>query len=337
MKLDKSINKKEIEKYFIVDEENRVFSEFILDYLENATKIASSVSKSLYDSIVSFYNLDKDFIKQLEHNHFKENIIELDINKYLDNPYLKNIKLDNINDNNYHIKMESYKPYQGFLLGDLIINKDYHELIRIGYFTKEYKYPSLSINNNIWMLITPHEINTMQESIDNASGDVLVMGLGLGYYAYMVANKSDVKSVTIVENDKTIIELFNKYILPQFENKNKIKVVYEDATKFLEYNNNYDYCFVDLWHDNHDGMELYRLFIRQAKKYPTIRFDYWIESSFKATLNRITITLLYEEYNKLDIDYENAIDFYDTLINNLHNNLKDYKINNTNDIDKLLY
>ena len=60
------------------------------------------------------------------------------------------------------------------------------------------------------MLITPNEIETMKKSISEATGNVLTYGLGLGYYAYMVSMKENVESVTIVEKDKEIIDLFKK-------------------------------------------------------------------------------------------------------------------------------
>ena len=39
------------------------------------------------------------------------------------------------------------------------------------------------------MTITPDEIETMKEAVDQAFGNVLTFGLGLGYYAYMVSEK----------------------------------------------------------------------------------------------------------------------------------------------------
>ena len=67
------------------------------------------------------------------------------------------------------------------------------------------------------MTITPNEIETMKEAVDKASGNVLTFGLGLGYYAYMVSEKENVESVTIVDSNEDVIDLFKKYVLPQFK------------------------------------------------------------------------------------------------------------------------
>ena len=75
------------------------------------------------------------------------------------------------------------------------------------------------------MTITPNEIETMKEPVDEAFGHVLTFGLGLGYYAYMVSEKENVESITIVETNEDVIDLFNKYILPQFKNAHKIKII----------------------------------------------------------------------------------------------------------------
>ena len=90
------------------------------------------------------------------------------------------------------------------------------------------------------MLITPNEINTMQPVIDNVSGNVVTFGLGLGYFAYMCSIKNNVNGITIVEKDKNVIELFEKYILPQFEYKDKIKIVNSDAFDFASNMSGFD-------------------------------------------------------------------------------------------------
>ena len=110
------------------------------------------------------------------------------------------------------------------------------------------------------MAIKPNEIETMKKPIADAFGNVLVCGLGLGYYAYMISNKDTVNSITIIEKDQRVIKLFNDYILPQFENGHKIRIVNDDALIYLKEKApkiEYDFIFVDLWHDASDGVELY--------------------------------------------------------------------------------
>ena len=44
--------------------------------------------------------------------------------------------------------------------------------------------------------------------------------------------KSNVESVTVVEINEDVIHLFNQYVLPQFKNAEKIKIIKADAFEF---------------------------------------------------------------------------------------------------------
>ena len=223
----------------------------------------------------------KEDDKYLINNYFRKSIKRLNISDYTSNPYYKNILVEGTKFNNWEIKYESYKPYEAFIYNDLIINGDI-EIPCVGYFKEEFKYLAVLENNNEWMMITPNEINTMQGVIDSVSGDVVTLGLGLGYFAYMASLKDDVKSITVVERDKNVIELFSKVILPRFEHKDKIKIVNEDAFEFAKRDNNFDYAFVDLWHDVSDGVNLY-LKMKKLEKNNT-KYFYWIEKSIISKL-----------------------------------------------------
>ena len=173
--------------------------------------------------------------------------------------------------------MIEYEPYEIFVYNDLEKMDDGRLIPQIGYFEEKYYFPCVYENGREWMLITPNEINTMKRYIGEAFGDVTTYGLGLGYYAYMVSNKDNVKSVTIVEKDKEVISLFKKYILPQFKNKDKIKIVCSDAFIYHKKHIKTDYVFVDIWHDPSDGVELYRQF--KMIERPNTKYGYWIEKT----------------------------------------------------------
>lgn len=265
---------------------NEIILKILSDYLNNHSdfiteKMVSDLEKefnlSKTESIVflllGFYEIEnKDLIEE-----FNKIIKELDSTKYENNEYYKNIKLENIKDNNWSFEIKSYKPYELFVYNDMecINGKLYPQ---VGYFTHEYFYKCVLEKGREWMLITPNEIETMKEPIKEAFGNVLTYGLGLGYFQYMISNKDNVKSITIIEKDKKIIELFTKYILPQFKHKEKIKIINEDALKY-KYTSEYDYVFVDIWHDPSDGVELYKKMKKLEK--PNIKYSYWIEKTLK--------------------------------------------------------
>lgn len=115
-----------------------------------------------------------------------------------------------------------------------------------------------------------------------ATGCVVTFGLGLGYYAYMVSEKSAVESVTIVEKDSVVISLFKTYILPQFPGKQKVTIIQADAFEYAIHQmpvRKYNYAFVDLWHDVLDGYPLYLEMKKMESLSPETTFLYWIEDS----------------------------------------------------------
>ena len=63
------------------------------------------------------------------------------------------------------------------------------------------------------MTLTPVDLDTSVDAIRAAFGRVVTFGLGLGYYAYMVSEKAEVESITVVEKSEEIIKLFKKHIL----------------------------------------------------------------------------------------------------------------------------
>ena len=243
-------------------------------------------------------------------------ISKLDINKYINNPYLTNIKFSAVKNNNIKIEYDEYFPYEGFPLNDIIIDEDnyYQEQYQLGYFNQHFNFQSITQDNITWMSVIPHEIETMNDDINKVKGNVLVYGLGLGYFAYMISNKKEVASITIIETDLNIINLFNNFILPQFEHKEKIKIVNEDAFYYEKNNKNqFDYAYVDLYHGGDDGIEIYLKFKNLELR--SSNYLYWLEKTLINVIRRNLITIIYEQYHQLNCSYTNAKNFNDKIIN----------------------
>lgn len=260
-------------------------------------KLVDDFSKSCeIDSHYAFYllfinYLGLDITEQKEHKLFAEEYIypylkELNMDKYLNNPYFKNVLPKESKNDNWEIKYQTYQPYELFIWKDLTITKDFKEFPNIAYFKKEFKYLTVFENNHEWMMITPNEIETMEEAIKNAFGSVITFGLGLGYFPYMVSLKNNVNKITIIEKEQAVIDLFKREILPFFEHKNKIEIIKTDAFDFLKTNKiaKYDFSFVDLWHDVSDGIPLYLKFKQYEKTLKKVKFMYWIEESLLSYL-----------------------------------------------------
>lgn len=224
--------------------------------------------------------------KLLYHQYIELMIKRLDVNDYINNPYYQLIKGFNKKIGKCELKYDYYDPFEGFVFDDFIQYPNGKLLPQIGYFKKKFKYPAVYENNHLWMSITPNEINTMKKDIDDSFGKVLAYGLGLGYFPFMVSLKENVQSVTIIEKNKEIIKLFMENILPQFPNKDKIRIIEDDAFIFAQNikNKEYDFIFVDLWHDVSDGLEMY-LKMKEYEKFSIdSEFRYWIEKTIKCYL-----------------------------------------------------
>lgn len=206
----------------------------------------------------------------------------LEREKYENDPYRKKIRLPAVVDGEWEITKDRYKPYEVFVFNDPKTDGEGRLIPQIGFFEEEYVFPVVKQSGREWMLITPNEIETMREPVARAFGHVITYGLGLGYFAFMASEKEEVRSVTVVERDESVIRLFKKHILPLFPNKEKINIVLADALEFAKGDYRADFVFADIWHDPSDGCDLY-LKLKALEK-DGIDYAYWIEDTIKLYL-----------------------------------------------------
>ena len=308
---------------------------------ETSFFIGSNTADSFYHRLLKFWDISKDKtddIKILE-KWVKHSIFPLKADYFSINPYYNTVKPIPVKEGKYELNYLSYKPYQPFSLDDITVDeKDYYlERSPLGYFTKENPYLVLSYDNEVWMCITPNEINTMEPSIKQAKGDVLVLGLGLGYYPFMISLKEEVKDITIIELDEKIIDIFNKHLLPLFPHKEKIHIIKGDGINYLKNNQkHFDTVFMDLWHNPEDGLPLYIQLKRLENDNSTI-YQYWLEKSLIALYRRCLLTV-YEEslQGYKDKDYQTSSNEIEKIINSIYFKTKNITINAYDDIYKLL-
>ena len=348
-----SVDFKKADELLNIKERNISAAKFYIDYLSSDDFHTSKeeiepflkeygLSDAIFHAIMDKMGIDFDdehFIEVNKNSHL-DKLVELDPNEYTSNPYFKLIKSIALEEKDWVFNTQYYKPFECFTSDELRINTEgYEEETPIGYFKERFDYPAVIEDETIWMSLIPHEINTMKEPIEKAKGNVLVFGLGLGYYAFMVSEKPSVNKVTIIEKDKNIINLFTKHILPLFPNKKKITIIHDDAYHYLDnLRDNYDYAFIDIYHNVGDGFPLYVRFKPYEKEFESTELMYWIETSMVAMLRRYVLTL-YEEkihYRFTDKDYKIAMDDNDRFINKLYFYLKDYEFNSYEEFHKFL-
>lgn len=211
-----------------------------------------------------------------------DNARKFSISEFYENPYIRNIQVPEVRIGDYLLTNAAYDRGEFFqydmpdLSADMVV-------LKIGFFTGKVHFPSLYEGVIPWMSVCPSEIYSMRKPIEKAHGKVLVLGLGLSYYPYMVSLKDEVRSITIVEKQPEIIEIFENYLLPQFKEKNKIHVVHDDAFTYLESvrEGEYDFCFADIWENQIDGAQAYLKIKPQEIRLAATEFTYWIEDSIK--------------------------------------------------------
>ena len=210
----------------------------------------------------------------------------LDPAVYRADPYYANIRIPDRRCGRWRLQQAHYAPYEGFVCGPLVLSDHFAELPPIGYFAQGFSYPMVLEDGVEWMAIKPNEIETMRAPLAAAHGRVLTYGLGLGYFAYLAARKPQVTSVTVVERDAAVIDLFCREILPQFEVRDKIRILQADAFVFAAgaEGRGYDYVFCDLWHDAADGLPLYIRMRRIEEQVQDVPYVYWVEDMILSRL-----------------------------------------------------
>ena len=99
--------------------------------------------------------------------------------------------------------------------------------------------------------------------------------------------KEDVESVTIIEKEQSVIDLFNEVILPSIPHGDKITVIKSDASEYLSSIDDglYDYCFADTWTGTED-IEAYFAVKEAAKKFRKMKTSYRIRHFSFSTIRK---------------------------------------------------
>ncbi len=227
---------------------------------------------------------------------------------------------------NIRFHAERYPAFSPFLCQEERSRKDDPFQVErpIGYFREDFCYPSLQENGTTWMSLCPHEIETMKTAISGLSGDVEILGLGLGYVPFSLARKKDVRTIEVVEINEDVISFFEKQVLPGIAGKEKIKIVHGDAIARLRtIDLTGKMVFADLWHDSEDGLPLYAELLKtlEGKAATTL---YWLEHTI-LLYARLSLAILVEEElitSRSDAEYEGSASLSNVLVNGFHFLLK---------------
>lgn len=253
---------------------------------------------------------EKELMHILKKYNIPYNNLKYDSKILTDNPYYKNIKLENVHFGNVRYEKTTIKKRTLMSmnfhnpLGKYLFH--YHP---IGHFETDVDLPALKEDDKVWMSPAVSEIESMRDGIDKGHGKCLTMGLGIGVLPYLWLLKDEVESVTIVEFNKDIINLFDTYIRPQFKIDKKLKIIHGDAFDYYreDFLSQFDYIYVDFWESTEDGLDFYTKLME--KKVDISNIDYWIEDSILYDVKYIVALYLFAVYEgKSILDFISSID-----------------------------
>ncbi len=235
-------------------------------------------------SFIQDFGIDK-FASSLTQTLLYRAARRLDKRTFRANPYLAAVKVpETVSLGRFTLTESRYARGELFQY-DIPDFRAEYPVPKLGYFPQPVRFPTICEGGVPWMSVCPSEIFSMEAPIREADGasSVLVLGLGLGYYPFMIARHDSVRRITVVERAPEVIRLFRERLLPQFPHREKISLVEADAFDFLgsPEARGYDLCFADLWQGAGDGAPLYARLKETEARFPAMRFSYWIEDALK--------------------------------------------------------
>ena len=334
------LNETENKKLLALFEQHEKNIDYLL-YLRDLIWQEPHINSGLFAN-KNCFEIRTEYIKQVLENHKTDSSFisknlpwdtqEVMLDTFTNNPYYQALKNISFDEDGWKLETKKMKAFTLFPY-----DEQYHYgansilKMSLGYFTKDYDYPTISLYDQEWMSLNPHEIRTMEMPIQVAKGKVLTLGLGLGYFAYMVHLKEEVKEVYIVEMDLELIKLFQKHLLPLFPYREKIHIIKADASAYINQINDkdYDFIFADLWHDVSDGLPMYIKLQERFNKFTYTRRHYWIENSLITYLRLLLIGVIKAEYYKTENEY-------DDIQLTIKKHLDKFTLHNSYELDALL-
>lgn len=115
-----------------------------------------------------------------------------------------------------------------------------------GFLYKDYVHiedvPIFKIDGEVWMSITPMEVESHFIPIHCAQGRVGVAGLGLGYYTQRILDKESVEEVVVYELNQEVIDVY----LQNFGTHPKLTIIQGNVLEVCK-NEEFDWFYNDIY------------------------------------------------------------------------------------------
>lgn len=177
--------------------------------------------------------------------------------------------------NNYSLEYFSINDIDESIINGIPINKTFVRLI-----DESNKFSKCVMSN------TPMEEHTNSDFIYRAFGDILIGGLGIGMIILPLQDKEDVKSITIIEKSKDIVDMISN----QLSFNDKVTIINDDIFTYKPKNVKYDCIYIDIWNYvnsdvYNDEMKplknKYRRYLKLKKDSPNRFISCWAEEQAK--------------------------------------------------------
>ena len=238
---------------------------------------------------------------------------------YKKSPYNSQIRLDQIKEQEFRFSKEVMPANELFNVSSIHpdVNRELNDWMTLRALDQNYDAAVLWQDDDVWMLDSPSEANTIDPYANKAHGAVLTFGLGIGYFIFMAMRNPNVKSITVIEQSEAVISMFETFILPQFPKDIPLTIIKGDAFDYFNesFLRQYDYIFVDIWKSSDDGFMLIESLLEQYLP-PFDKIDFWIESSCFEVMPALIFLYFEAIANHKQIQHEDP--YYHQLLMKIH-------------------
>lgn len=181
-------------------------------------------------------------------------------------------------------------PFKELTMGEWRLFEAKHTpRIMRAYFTAHVEYDGVNWvltkgegeKKEVWMSLTPMELESQGHHAHAARGSVLIGGFGMGVLAWNVAKKPNVKKIVVLERDRDILKIAETLrALPGWEALNDKMVLVEADALTYQSVFRYDVAIFDIWQSQGDS-DVMPDMLKIVKNIPAKEYAAWgIEIDF---------------------------------------------------------
>ena len=263
----------------------------------------------------------------------------LSVDEWENTPYHKTIHLNKVQNEHFTYTTEWMAGNQLFNSNTIQKdpNKELNDYMLLKAMDRDFQAVFLLQDGKDWMLDAPSEAFTNDPIAKKSHGNVVTFGLGIGYYLFMACQNPNVKSITVVEKSKNVIDLFQSCILPQFNTDKKIAFINEDAYKLWNSDilSSFDTIYADIWQSSNDGLYCITKFLELYIP-PFDSTYFWIEDSCLEIMWTLSLLHFVELTRNKKMNVASNLTIYMNKIRSYYSK-QSQTINDLNTLKHLMY